>query len=146
MYYKKKSVADYILFFAKLDKRGGSMIIIEKLKVMLDVRNRNNPKPFMLPFVATNDGWLNEFLKNVFICKEALGTLFGIGRKGMSALVQHAVQHTLPMHGLTGRVCDFNTKFQQNIVPPLAYFFRITSYQWLVPALLDTHVAQCHKL
>ena len=56
VYSKKKSVAYYILFFAKLDKRGGSMIIIEKLKVMLDVRNRNNPKPFMLPFVATNDG------------------------------------------------------------------------------------------
>ena len=61
VYYKKKSVADYILFFAQLDKRGGSMIIIEKLKVLLDVRNRNNPKPFMLPFVATNDGWQNEF-------------------------------------------------------------------------------------
>ena len=122
------------------------MIIIEKLKVMLDVRNTNNPKPFMLPFVATSNGWQNEFLKNVFICKEALGTLFGIGRYVMLTLVQHAVQHTLPNHRLTGRVCNFNTKFQQNVVPPLAYFFKITSYQWPVPNLLDTHVVQCHKL
>ena len=94
----KKCVADYILFFAKLDKGGRSMIIIEKLKVLLDVQNRNNPKPFMLLFVASNDGWMNEFLKSVFICKEALGTLFGIGCYGMTALVQHAVNHTLPIH------------------------------------------------
>ena len=79
----KKCVADYILFFAKLDKGGRSMIIIEKLKVLLDVQNRNNPKPFMLPFVASDDGWMNELLKNVSIHKEALGTLFGIGCKGL---------------------------------------------------------------
>ena len=87
------------------------MIIIEKLKVLLDVQNRNNPKPFILPFVATEDGWMNEFYKSVFICKEALGTVFGIGRKGMTALVHHATYHTLPIHGLTGRVPVFNTKF-----------------------------------
>ena len=91
---------------------------------MLDVRNRNNPKPFMLPFVATSDGWQNEFLKNVFICKEALGTLFGIGRYAMMALVQHAVKHTLPIHGLTGIVPEHYKNYQQDVVPPLAYFFK----------------------
>ena len=124
----KKCVGDYILSFAKLDKGGRSMIIIEKMKVLLDVRNRNNPKPFMLPFVASDNGWMNEFLKCVFICKEALGTLFGIGRYGMTTLVQHAVNHTLPIHGLTGRVPEFNTKFQQHIVPPLLTFLRIISF------------------
>ena len=52
----KGCVANYILFFAKLDKGGRLMIIIEKLKVLLDVQNRNNTKPFMLPFVANADG------------------------------------------------------------------------------------------
>ena len=91
---------------------------------MLDVQNKNNPKPYILPFVANEGGWINEFLKNVFICKEAFGTLFGIGRYAMTALVDHVKYHTLPIHGLTGRVPKFNTKFQENIVPPLAYFFK----------------------
>ena len=61
------------------------MIIIEKLKVLLDVRNINNPRPFILPFVATQDDdrMMNHFYKSVFICKEALGTVFGIGRKAI---------------------------------------------------------------
>ena len=100
------------------------MIIIEKLKVLLDVQNRNNPKPFILPFVATDNGWMNKFYKSVFICKEALGTVFGIGPKAMAILVDHAIYHTLPIHGLTGRVPEVNTKFQENIVPPLAYLFK----------------------
>ena len=49
----KGCVDNYILFLAKLCKRGRSMIIIEKLKVLLDVQNRNNPTPFILPFVAS---------------------------------------------------------------------------------------------
>ena len=78
----------------------------------------------MLPFVASNDEWMNEFLKSVFICKEVRGTLFGICCNGMPALVQHAVHHTLPINGLTGRVPEFKTKFQENVVPSLAYFFK----------------------
>ena len=120
----KKCVAGYVLFFEKLDKGRRSMIIIEILKVLFDVQNRNNPKPFMLRFVASDDGWINELLQNVFICKKALGALFGIGREKMRVLVQHAVNHTLLIHGLTRRVPEFNTKFQQNVVPPLAYFFK----------------------
>ena len=100
------------------------MIIIGKLKVLLDVQNRNNPKPFIFPFVASDDGWINEFLKNVFICKATLGTLFGIGCYAMTALVDHAKYHTLPIYGLNGRVSKFNTKFQENVVSPLAYFFK----------------------
>ena len=103
------------------------MIIIEKLKVLLLVQNRNNPKPFILPFVASEDKWMNEFYANVFIYKEALGTVFGIGRKAMASLVDHVNHHTLPIHGLTGltgRVPEFKTKFRENVVPPLAYFFK----------------------
>ena len=67
---------------------------------------------------------MNKFYKSVFICKEALGTVSGIGRKGKTALVHHATYHTLPIHGLTGRVPELLTKFQENVVPPLAYFFK----------------------
>ena len=91
---------------------------------MLDVQNRNNPKPFILPFVASDNGWMNEFLKIICISKEALGTLFGVGHNGMKALVQHAVHHTLPIHQLTGRVLKVTTKFQQNVVTLFAYFFK----------------------
>ena len=100
------------------------MIIIEKLKVLLDVQDRNNKKPFILPFVASQDGWINEFVKNVFICKEALGTLFRIGCNGTTVLVQHVIHHILPIHQLTGRVPKVTTNFQENVVPPLAYFFK----------------------
>ena len=120
----KICVADCILFFEKLEKRGTLMIIIEKLKVLLNLQKRNNSKLFILPFVASDDGWMNELLKNVFICKEALGTLFGIGCEGISALVEHVVNHTLPIHELSERVLEFNTKFQENLVSPLAYFFK----------------------
>ena len=35
------------------------------------------------------------------------------------------VHHTLlPIHQLTGRVPEFNTKFQENVVPRLDYFFK----------------------
>ena len=69
------------------------MIIIEKLKVLLVVQNRNNPTPFILPFVATEDDdrMMNHFYKSVFICKEALGTVFGIGCKAMTTLVNHVI-------------------------------------------------------
>ena len=95
----KGCVANYILFFVKLCKRGRSMVIIEKLKVLLDVQNRNNLTPFILPFVAIEDDdrMMNNFYKSVFICKEALGTVFGIGRKAMTTLVNHAIHHTLPI-------------------------------------------------
>ena len=46
------------------------MIIIEKMKVLLDVQNKNNPKPFMLPFVASDNGWMNQFLKSVLFARK----------------------------------------------------------------------------
>ena len=36
--------------------------------------------------------------------------------------MRHTTYHTLLIHGLTGRVPEFKTKFQENVVPPLAYF------------------------
>ena len=52
---------------------------------------------------------MNELLQNVFIYKEALKMLFGIDCEGMRALlVEHVVNHTLPIHGLTGRVLEFH--------------------------------------
>ena len=73
--------------------------------------------------MASEDKWMNEFYANIFICKEALGTVVGIGCKAMPALVDHASHHTLPIHELTGRVPEFKTKFRENVVPPLPYFF-----------------------
>ena len=67
--------------------------------------------------------------ESVLICKEALVTLFGIGCKSLTILIQHGVHHTLPIHDLTGRVPEFNTKFQKNVVPPLVSSLRITSVQ-----------------
>ena len=58
----KKCVANYILSFEKLDKGGRLMIIIKKLKVLLDVQNRNNLKSFILHFVANDDRWMNKLL------------------------------------------------------------------------------------
>ena len=66
---------------------------------------------FMLPFVTSDDGWMNELLKGVFICKEALGTLFGIGRGGMRALVHYVINHTLPINRNTGRVLKVTLSF-----------------------------------
>ena len=60
---QKQRVADYILFFSKGDKGGRSIIVIEKLKVLNDVLNKKNKKPFMLPFVASQDAWTNKCLK-----------------------------------------------------------------------------------
>ena len=94
------------------------------MKVLLDVQNRSNKKPFILPLVASQDGWINEFLKNVFICKEALEILFGIGHEGMRVLVQHTNHNTLPIHELSERFPKVTTKFQENVVPPFAYFFK----------------------
>ena len=136
----KRGVADYILFFAKLDKGRRLMFIIETLKVVLDVQNRNNPQLCILPFVASEDKWIKEFLKNVFICEEVLGMLFGSDGKGLTALADHAIHHTLPLHGLTGRVPKFNTKFKENVVPSLAYFFK----NYIVP-MTGARPTQCTR-
>ena len=63
-------------------------------------------------------------MSNKYICKEALGTLFGFGPKALKALVLHAKNNTLPIHGLTSRVDLFSVKFQENVVPSLAHFFK----------------------
>ena len=64
----------------------------------LNPLNRDDLKIFMLPFVTSDDGWVNEFLKSVFICKEAFGMLYIFGLEGMRTLVKHLVNHTLPIH------------------------------------------------
>ena len=79
------------------------MIVIEKLKVQND-GPKNNKKSFIIPFVTCQQIWTNKYMSNKYICKEALGTLFGYGPKALKALVLHAKNHTLPIHGLTGRV------------------------------------------
>ena len=63
-------------------------------------------------------------MTNKLICKEALGTLFGYSHIALKALVSHTKNHTLPIHGSTGRVDPFSAKFQENIVPSLAHFFK----------------------
>ena len=59
-----------------------------------------------------------------YICKEALGTLFGFGPKALKALVLHAKNHTLPILGLTGRITPMSDKYAMNILPSLAHFFK----------------------
>ena len=134
--------------FVKLDKGGRLMIIIEKLKILHDVLNKNkkNKKPCMLPFLASQDTWTNKFLKNVFICKEALGTLFGIGCNGLATLVKHTVQHILPIHGLTGRVTPMAARFEKMCCLCFLVFLRIKSFPWQVKDLLNINVVQCPEL
>ena len=63
-------------------------------------------------------------MSNEYICKEAIGTLFGLGFHALKTLVRHAKYHTLPIHGLTGIVGHKSAQFQENVVPPLANFFK----------------------
>ena len=63
-------------------------------------------------------------MTNKCICKEALGTLFGYGPKALKTLVPHAKYHTLPTHGVTGRLHPKSPKFQENILPSLAHFLK----------------------
>ena len=83
-----------------------------------------NNKPFIIPFVPCQLPWTNKYMSNEYICKEALGTLFGYGPFALKTLVSHAKKHALPIHGLTGRVNSFSAKFQENVIPSLAHFFK----------------------
>ena len=96
---------------------------LKKITVLND-GPKNNKKPFIIPFVPCQLIWTNEFMSNKVICKEALGTLFGYGPFALKTLVSHAKRHTLPIHGLTGRVDSFSAKYQENVVPSLAHFFK----------------------
>ena len=116
---QKNCVTGYILFWARLNKVPGQMIVIEKLKVLNNVPKKMNNKPFIIPFVPCQLPWTNEYMSNEYICKEALGTLFGLCPHALKILVQHPKYHTLPIHGLTGRVDSVSVKFQENIVPSL---------------------------
>ena len=120
---QKRCAADCILFFGKLDKGGRLIIAIEKLKILNDVLKKEK-KPFMLTFVASQDVWTNKFLKNVFLCKEALGVLFGIGCKGLLTLIKHTVHHTLSIHGSTETIPQVIAKFRENVGPQLTYFIK----------------------
>ena len=100
------------------------MIVIEKLKVLNNVGQKKKNKPFIIPFVPCQLIWTNEFMSNEYICKEALGTLFGLGSHAVGLLVRHAKFHTLPIHGLTGRVDSVSVKFQENVIPSLRHFFK----------------------
>ena len=95
------------------------MIVIEKLKVLNNVAQKMNNKPFIIPFVPCEMEWTNEYMSKEYICKEALGTLFGLGSHALKMLVKHAKYHTLPIHGLTGRVDSKLVQFQENILPSL---------------------------
>ena len=85
----KNCVTDYILFWVRLDKVPRIIIVIEKLKI-LKYGQKNNKKPFIIPVVASPIPWTNKFMTNQFICKEALGTLFGYGHIALKVLVSHA--------------------------------------------------------
>ena len=120
----KNCVTDYILFWARLDKVPAQMIVIEKLKVLNNLAQKMNNKPFIIPFVPCESVWTNEYMSNEYICKEALGTLFGLGSHAVGLLVQHAKFHTLPIHGLTGAITPMSVQFEENVVPSLRHFFK----------------------
>ena len=84
---RKNCVIDYILFWARLDKVPAQMIVIEKLKVLNNLAQKMNNKPFIIPFVPCESVWINEYMSNKYICKEALGTLFGLGPHALRMLV-----------------------------------------------------------
>ena len=52
-------------------------------------------------------------MTNEFICKEAIGTLFGYGHIALKALVSHAKNHTLPMDESTRRVVHSLLRFKK---------------------------------
>ena len=91
----KNCVTDYILFWERLDKVvPRTMVIIKKLKILNDGLKKNK-KPFIIPFVSCQLIWINEYMLNEYICKEALGTLFGLGSHVLKTLVRHAkIPHT----------------------------------------------------
>ena len=86
-YGRNSCVIDYILFWARLDKVPAQMIVIEKLKVLNNVAMKINNKPFIIPSVPCEMEWTNEYMSNQYICKEALGTLFGLGPHALKSLV-----------------------------------------------------------
>ena len=63
-------------------------------------------------------------MSNEYICKEALGILFGFGPKALKVLVLHAKNPTLPIHELTGRITPMSDKYAMNILPSLAHFLK----------------------
>ena len=95
------------------------MIVIEKLKVQNNVGQLKNTQPFIIPFVPCQQIWTNELMSNEYICKEALGTLFGLGPHVLGTLVRHAKYHALPIHGLTGAITNMSVQFGENVVPSL---------------------------
>ena len=68
---KNTRVADYIIVWPKLNKLARLLIVIEKLKVLNDVLNKNK-KPFMLSFVASQEARTNKFLKMYLFAKKLL--------------------------------------------------------------------------
>ena len=100
------------------------MMVIEKLKVLNSVLKKMNNKPLIIPFVPCQLIWTNKYMSNKYICKEALGTLFGLGPHALKLLVQHAKYHTLPIHGLTGAITPMSVKFEENVLPALRHFFK----------------------
>ena len=84
---RKNCVTDYIIFWATLDKVPRQMIVIEKLKVLNNVSKKMNIKALIIPFVPCQLIWTNEYMSNEYICKEALGTLFGLGPHAVRTLV-----------------------------------------------------------
>ena len=100
------------------------MIVIEKLKVLNNVGQKKNNKPFIIPFVPCQQMWTNKFMSKKYICKEALGTLFGYGPFALKTLVSHAKKKPSPIHGLTGGITPMTIKYEENILPSLAHFLK----------------------
>ena len=100
------------------------MIVIEKFKVQNN--GPKNKKSFIISFVPCQQIWTNKFMSNKYIYKEALGTLFEFGPKALKALVSHAKNRILPIHGLTRRVDHKSAKYEMNILPSLAKNFFLT--------------------
>ena len=81
-------------------------------------------------------------MSNEYICKEALGTLFGIGPYALKTLVSHAKKHTLLIHGLTGRVNSFSLSFKRMSYLHLHTSLRTKSFLQQTQGLRGIHVMQ----
>ena len=90
---------------------------------MCNYKEGGGSKPFLVPFVApTNDDETHQKLNTSLICKEALTALHLVGQEATTALVQHATNGTMPLHGNIGKVNMIIIEFFEDEVIPYAGF------------------------